>query len=96
MYILKKEDLNIQVQEQEENEVFSFTVPKGFIRPEHIESFIDFIQKNEAPRVSKSLLNIYFTAISDEFFQMDEEEKFNLENVLNLLNDLSCKSKVVA
>jgi len=93
MYIMRKDSLNVQVQEQDANEVISFTVPKGLISSEHIESFIEFIQKNEAPRVSKSLLNIYFTAISDEYFEMDEEEKFNFENVLNFLNDLSCKYK---
>ena len=88
-------DLNndIQVRTQGENKIFSFSVPKGFMSAEHLDSFLEFLKIHEPPRVNKSLLSIYFTAINEPLFFMTDAEKFHIEAVLTMLTDLSCKCK---
>lgn len=88
-----KNHIQVRATNDGETECFSFELPKGALSAKHIQSFLDFVSKNEAPHVMKSLLHIYFTALDDQFFDMTAEQRLCLEQTLTLLADLSCTKK---
>lgn len=83
----------VQVKEIQngEMECFSFALPKGQLKPKHIMAFLKFLSENDIPEVNKTLLDIYFTAMDDKFFEMTPVERLSFEHTLKLLADLTCE-----
>lgn len=88
-----KDNNLVQVKEIQNGELecFSFALPKGQLKAKHVSAFLMFLSQNEMSEVNKTLLNIYFTAIADKFFEMGDDEKLCLEHTLKLLADLTCE-----
>lgn len=90
----KELENQIQVKEVKngETEVFTFEMPKGELKPKHINAFLKFLRQNQISEVMKSLLHIYFTARDDEYFEMNSDERICFEHTLTLLADLTCEN----
>lgn len=86
-----KELVQVKEIQNGEMECFSFALPKGQLKAKHIMAFLKFLSENEISDVNKTLLDIYFTAIEDKFFEMTPMERISFEHTLKLLADLTCE-----
>ena len=93
MRSLNIEDLNIQARTQGENEVFSFSLPKGTLSSKHLEAFFEFFLENEVTEVNLSIQDFFFTAMNDKHFVFENEELYHMECIIKLLTKLSCRCK---
>ncbi|MFD2163657.1 hypothetical protein ACFSJU_14705 [Paradesertivirga mongoliensis] len=71
-------------------ECFSFEVPKGSLHVNHLIKFLEFREKHEPAQVQKSFIHVFFQAYHDKFFDINEEQKMHVEDVMMLLAEWSC------
>ena len=90
---MDKNDFNIQNNEDGEMSHFSFSLPCGYLNQEKLNQFLERITNFEPAKVSKSLQNVYFTAINDKYFFVGSEEKLHIEMLLKLLTVLSFENE---